>query len=113
MKRPAHTWRCIVIPLLAALIVSAIPLPCAAGDTAQPAAKPSLRASIDTAATAMAAAKPAPGREAARQVGGEAKTPAKSVLKSPIGIAALAIVAAGVGYAFYSAHHDRVPVTGR
>ena len=114
MNRTVHTWRCAVIPLLVALVATTAPLPCAAQGATQPTARPGLKASIATAATTLAFAKPAPRAEAARQANGEAKSPAsKTFFKTPAGIAVLAIVAAGVGYAVYSAHHDRTPVTGR
>lgn len=114
MNRTVHMWRSAVIPLLVALVVTAAPLPCAAEGAGQPTAGPGLKASVDTAASTLASAKAAPGTEAARQAGGEAKSPAsKAFFKTPVGIVVLAIVAGGVGYAVYSAHHDRTPVTGR
>lgn len=114
MNRTVHTWRCAVIPLLVALVVTTVPLPCAAEGATPSTARPGLKASVDTAASALASAKPAPRAEAARQASGEAKTPtSKTFFKTPAGIAVLAIVAAGVGYAVYSAHHDRIPPQGR
>lgn len=114
MNRPVRTWRCAIIPLLVTLVVTTVPLPCAAEGASQPTAGPSLKASIETAAATMATAKPEPARVAAAQAGGVAKPPSqKSFIKSPAGIAMIAILAAGIGYSAYSAKHDRTPVTGR
>ena len=114
MNRPVRTWRCVVIPLLVTLAVTVLPLPCAAEGASQPTASPGLKASINTAASALASAKSMPAPEAARQAGGQATPTAKrAFFKTPAGVAVLAIVAAGVGYAVYSAHHDRIPPQGR
>ncbi len=114
MNRHFCTWRCVIILLLAALVVTTFPLPCSAEGASQPTAVPGLRASIDTAASTVASAKPMPSGVVARQASGEAKPPAsKAFFKKPVGIAVLAIVAAGVGYAIYSAKHDRIPPNGR
>jgi hypothetical protein len=100
---------------MAALVVTVVPRPSMAEEPGKPAAVPGLRASADSAATAMASAveQPAPGP--ARQAGPEAAKPTSSraFFKTPVGVAVLAVMAAGVGYAIYSAHHDRTPVWGR
>lgn len=114
MHFSVRRWRSLIVPLLAALILTTVPWPCAAEDTRQPAATPGLKASIDSAASGLAADKAAPGPKAAAQAGGDAKPVMnKPFIKSPLGVAMIAILAAGAGYAIYSAHHDRTPVTGR
>ena len=114
MNRPVRTWRCVIMPLLVALVVATLPLPCAAEGASQPTASPGLKASINTAASALASAKPMSAPEAARQAGAAAKPlGSKAFFKTPAGVVVLAIVAAGVGYAVYSAHHDRIPPQGR
>jgi hypothetical protein len=109
-----HQWRLVPRVLVLALIVTALPLPCAAEGASQPTATPGLRASIGPIARAIALDKPMPARNLAAQAPGESRAPgSKSFFKTPAGIVVLAIVAGGTGYAIYSAKHDRIAPTGR
>lgn len=115
MNFQARKWRRILpCVLVLALIVAAVPLPCAAQGVGHPAAKPGLKASIGPIARAMALDKPVPASRSSVQSPGDARTPeSRSFFKTPIGVVVLAVVAAGAGYAVYSANHDRIAPTGR
>jgi hypothetical protein len=103
-------WRLVLRLLMLALIVAAVPLPCAAEQANQPAQRPGLKASIQPAVRAMAAKPAAP-------VKAQATTDAKAQLASPsffrtgAGMAVIAILAGGTAYALYSARHDRIHST--
>ncbi len=99
-----------------ALIVAAVPWPVLAGEGPQPPAKPGLQASIKPIVRAVAATMPAPQQaQQAPQAptADKAQLESKSFFKKPVGILVLGVVAAGTGYAIYSANHDRIPPTGR
>jgi len=98
-------WRLVLRVLVLALIVAAMPLPSAAGQPDQPNARPGLKASIPAAVRATAAK--AHGNVAEEQATG-AQLQSKSFFKTPAGMAVVAIMGAGVGYAIYSASHDRI-----
>jgi hypothetical protein len=109
---PVRTWR----PLLRVLAIAlalAIPLPALAADGSQPAAKPGLRASI-THAVASARLTASPGKtratrdESQSTPDAKAQLASRSFFRTPAGVAVLAIVGAGAGYAVYSASHDRI-----
>jgi hypothetical protein len=88
-----------------ALVLVALPLPALAQDAKRPAATPSLRASAEKAAATATLAPSAAPKAAAQD---KAQLGSTSFFKSPAGIAVIAVVAAGTGYAFYSASHDRI-----
>ena len=108
-------WRFVPRLLVLALIVSAVPLPRAAAQSTQPAGKPGLKASITPIVSAVAARAATSAAKAQAQPG-EAKAPleSKSFFKTTAGAVVLAVMAAGTGYALYSAKHDKIPpVQGR
>jgi hypothetical protein len=76
-----------------------------------------LRTSIDRAVTLESQKKsPVPPARAARQSGQQGSNPALesgSFFKTPTGIAVIAVLGAGVGYALYSSTNDRIRSTGR
>lgn len=111
MNFQVRRWRFVLRVLVLALIVAAVPLPSMAGPN-QPVAKPGLRASIAPAVHAVVATAkvPATAARAAREQGARAaQLESKSFFKTPAGVLVVAVMAAGVGYAAYSASHDRVP----
>jgi hypothetical protein len=97
-------WVCRV--LVAALIVAATPLPTLAGEPPSPAPP---RPSLDTLVKQAAAVTPLkPVRAQATTGVDKSEFGSSSFFKKPAGIAVLAALAAGVGYALYSTQHDRV-----
>jgi hypothetical protein len=104
-----------------ALAVTLVPLPLLAADTAAaPAAQP-LKTSITTYAKreVLATASKTPAHASA-QAAARAQTRAQSngpqaagFFRSSAGIACLAVIAAGTGYALYSASHDRIHSVAR
>jgi hypothetical protein len=108
VNRLIRKWRLALRVLALALIVAAVPLPCMAQPAGQAAAKPGIRASIPAVVHSVATAARKP---AAAQATGDLKAPleSRSFFKTTVGVVVLAVVGAGIGYAAYSASHDRVP----
>jgi len=110
VKHQFRSWRLAVRVFALALVLVAIPLPGLAEETNKPAPTPGLKASIARAAVSggvtLEHAKPS-AAPVETQVG------SKSFFKKPIGMVVLAVMAAGTGYAVYSANHDRIAPTGR
>jgi hypothetical protein len=105
-------WRLVLRVLVLALIVAAVPLPCLAGPGDQPAARPGLKASVGPAVRALAAGAPAPARVMKSQgTDARAQLGSRSFFRTGPGMAVIAILAAGTGYAIYSARHDRIHST--
>lgn len=112
MNYPVRRWRPI-LRVVAIALALAIPLPALAADGPQaPPAKPGLRASIGHAVSS-ARLTTAPGK--AKETSQSQTTPdaraqlgRTSFFKTPAGIAVIAIVGAGAGYAVYSASQDRI-----
>jgi hypothetical protein len=103
--------RIAVLALSAAVALGAAAVPCAAGDTAATRAggtlvrlSPASRQAL--AATAMSRAR----RVQAANAQTTAPATSGSFFKSTRGKVTLALMAAGTGFAVYSAHHDRIPV---
>jgi hypothetical protein len=101
-------WRVLAL----ALVVAAIPLPALAGGPGQPAARPGIRAS---AANVVASTPLAHSASQATQATPDAKAQldSGSFFKTPAGLAIIAVVAAGAGYAIYSTRHDRINSPGK
>ena len=95
------------------VITALVPLPAIAGDTGTENRTPSIRESATqiVARDVSAARVPAVRARAARQ--GSTSTASTSFFKSRPGMIALAVVAAGTGYAIYSAQHDRIHSAGK
>lgn len=104
MKHQFRSWRLAARVVAFAVAMAAIPLPGLAAEPNKPAPAPGLAASIASAAASskvtLEQAKPAAPDKA--QLG------STSFFKSPAGVIVLAVVAAGTGYALYSASHDRI-----
>jgi len=99
-------WRPVLCVIALALAIAAVPLPALAQEPGQPPAAPGIRASIPQV---TAAVRPTPQRaQVARTQAGKAQLGSTSFFKTPAGVAVIAVVAAGTGYAFYSLSHDRI-----
>ncbi len=110
MNCQLRKWRLALRVLALALIVAAVPLPCLAQQPGQTATTPGLKASARSVVHAVVAAAPA-AKPARAQATGDAKAQleSKSFFRTSAGLAVIAVMAAGVGYAAYSASHDRIP----
>ena len=102
------------LPRALLLVVAAalVPLPVAASDT-KPAPKPkTIQASMQEMVARDVAA--APARTAARRAeqGSQSKE-SIGFFKTKPGMIALAVMVGGVGYALYSAKHDRIHSAGK
>jgi hypothetical protein len=98
--------------LVFAVAVAATPLPVLAGETTQPLkTTPGIKASVQKlAATERLAA----SDDQAAQAAPEVQAPqSASFFKTPLGLAVIAVVGAGTGYAIYSTSHDRIRAPGR
>ena len=112
MKIKDRRGRLALRVLVLAVAVAAVPVPCLAQEKSPPAAAPGIQASIQK----VAAATPlAPARvQAAARTQTSANTPGKTpFIKTKAGIAVLAVLGAGVGYALYSTSHDRIHSAAR
>jgi hypothetical protein len=97
--------------LVAALVLAATPLPTLAGEPPPPAPPtPSLSELVKQAA-AVTPITPVRAQTAT----GAAKTDfgSPSFFKKPVGIAVLAALGVGIGYALYSTQHDRINSVGK
>jgi hypothetical protein len=100
-----------------AIAVTLVPLPLLAADTAVAAPAQPLKASIAThAKREVLAAAPKASTASSAQSGtrAQANDPhSQGFFRSPAGIACLAVMAVGTGYALYSASHDRIHSVAR
>ena len=96
------------VPL--AVAVSLLPIPVMAGETApaQKARATTIQASIRDAVAREVAAMPARPVAVTRAAQSSGSKQSMAFFKTGPGIAALAILAVGVGYANYSTQHDRI-----
>ena len=96
--------------LVAALILTATPLPTFAGEPPGPPA-PAPAPTLSELVKQAAAVTPIPPVRAQAQTGasaGRTDFGSPSFFKKPVGIAVLCTLAAGVGYAIYSTQNDRI-----
>lgn len=109
MSHPFRRWRPVGRVLALAVAIAAIPLPSLAEETVQPATKPGIRASVaKVAATTRLEASSGQAAQADK-----AQLTSGSFFKSTAGVIVLAVVAAGTGYAIYSASNDRIHSVAR
>jgi hypothetical protein len=105
VKYQFRSWRPAARLLALALVLTAIPLPCLAGDSSKPAPTPGLNASVARAAASgrvtLEQAKPAAAPD-------KAGLGSSAFFKKPVGIVVLAMVGAGVGYMAYSMSNNRI-----
>lgn len=106
MKTTDCRWRLALRVLALAVAFAVIPLPLLAQEKSPPAAKPGIQASLQKVAaeTPMTPSKV----QAARTQGSTAEPPKTSFFKTKAGIAVLAVIGAGAGYALYSTYNDRI-----
>ena len=95
------------------VITSLVPLPVLAGDTASTKQTTTIRESAARIVAREVSAAPARPVRAREERQGSTSTGSTSFLKSRPGMIALAVVAAGTGYAIYSAQHDRIHSAGK
>ncbi len=96
------------------VITALMPLPVSASDTETTrASTPTVKASMERIVAREVAAMPAPKPAARddRQTSGAGSSP--GFFKSGPGMIALAVMAAGTGYALYSTQHDRIHSPGK
>lgn len=105
MKLQVRSWRLVARVVIIALVLAAIPLPGLAEESTQPVATPGLRASI---AKAAANTKVSPSQSPKASAPDKAALGSLKFFKTPAGMIVLAVVAAGSGYAIYSASKDRI-----
>jgi len=99
--------------VLGAVVVALIPYSAAASDVTTPPKEP-LRTALAEVRTRNVATTRPPATVARRSE--QASTPAKqsgAFFRTPAGIAVLAVVGAGAGYAIYSTQHDRIHSPGK
>jgi hypothetical protein len=107
--KPRSNWARMLVGTLALAVGLAVAAPPAlAGQP--PSVKPVKTPLSAAAAAQVAALSPTKVLAAAQESPAAPSTSSPSFFKTPKGIAALALLAAGVGYAAYSAVHDRKPV---
>jgi hypothetical protein len=95
------------------VIAALIPLPAAASDTPAKHSTPTLKASMQQIVARDVAARPAATAAVRRDRQGSAAGSAPGFFKSGPGMAAIAVLAVGTGYALYSAQHDRIHSPGK
>jgi hypothetical protein len=111
VKLQVKTSQWISRVLVVALMLAATPLPTLAGEPPAPTPpRPSLNALVQQAAAVTPIA---PARTQTATSAGKTDFGSPSFFKKPAGIAVLATLAAGVGYAIYSTQHDRVHSPGK
>lgn len=121
MTHPTRRWRppTGVVALLAVALV-VVPLPALAADSPPQLPSPPAPSLLAQAQAAAATAAPAVSAHAASAR--MAQTPAPtgganrdrwSFFKSPVGVAVVVGLAAGVGYALYSTQNDRINSPGK
>ncbi len=93
-------------------ITALVPLPLAAADSSGASSHP-LQAAIAKHAASEAAKVSAPRTNASHQTGSTNDPRSGGFLHSPAGIACIAVLVAGTGYAIYSANHDRIHSVAR
>lgn len=112
MKHLVRPWRRPVARvLMLALAVGSAPICCLAGEPPGPQqsqSTPQLAASIDKAVQHEVAVMAKGSPAVARQTGASSPGSSPSFFKTKVGIATIALVAAGTGFALYSTKHDRV-----
>ena len=99
-----------------AIAVTLVPLPLMAADrAAAPPAHPLKTAIATHAAKEVLVSAPKHSERRATETRAQNNNPQQgsSFFRSPAGVACLAVIAAGTGYAIYSASHDRIHSVAR
>ena len=95
------------------VITGLIPLRAAASDTATTSSPPPIKASMEKIVARDVTAKPARKDIARDDRQGSPATTSPGFFKTKPGIIALVVMAAGTGYALYSAQNDRIHSAGK
>jgi hypothetical protein len=98
---------------LFAVILALVPLPVAADDSAAQAKTTHIKASMERIVARDIAGAPVSSSLARPARQGQAAGTSSGFFKSKPGIIALVVMAAGTGYALYSANHDRIHSPGK
>jgi hypothetical protein len=116
VKGMPSVWRSTRARVVALGVVIALaPLPVAAAETSR-SARPAIdfnAAVVKIVATGRLAPTSASRVQTPNSPAGDASLESSSFFRTPLGIAVIAIVGAGTGYALYSAKHDRIHSTTR
>ena len=111
MRRQVRISQWVSRALVAAMILTAIPLPGYAGEPPAPASAEASLTGVGQAGRSGDGARQ--GSRAGRcHPVGKTDVGSPSFFKKPVGIAVLAVFAAGIGYAIYSTKHDRIHSAG-
>lgn len=95
------------------VITAFIPLPAAASDTATAASPPTIKASMEKIVVRDVTAKPVRKDVARNDRQDSSAGSSPGFFKTKPGIIALVVLAAGTGYALYSAQNDRIHSPGK
>jgi hypothetical protein len=96
-----------------ALVIALTPIPALASPPGNGASPIRQSAAAISTTEQLAVAPATPAHAQAQGLSQLPDTASASFFKKPIGIAVLATLAAGVGYAFYSAKHDHIISAGK
>jgi hypothetical protein len=104
------SWARPLAAVLALVVGATLAAPPASAAEAKPTPPASTSRLAATTAARLATLAPAPRAFAQAQAAPAAGTDSKSFFSTPTGVAAIVLMVAGVGFAVYSANHDRKPV---
>ncbi len=115
MKGVPSVWRSMSTRVIAlGVVLAVVPIPVAAAGVGATAAPVNLHAAVaKAAATEPLVVKPIAAAQQQGQPQGQTaatdpRLQSPSFFKTPLGLAVIGVVGAGVGYAIYSASHDRI-----
>jgi hypothetical protein len=116
-RRPSVSRRVLALLLVLGVAFTLVPRSVAAADgSSSPASTSPIASSVQKAARTVALAAPAGAPRVAQQQEqkpGDELVGSSAFFTRPLGIAVLAILAAGTGYAIYSTSHDRIHSSAR
>lgn len=115
MKETRCAWRFTGARVVSlGMVIALAPLPVAAAESGQPSQPASsLRNASFTPTPADRTARPRLDRTQTPAAGSAADIESPSFFRTKVGIAVIAIVGAGTGYALYSANRDRIHSSSR
>ena len=99
--------------VLGAVVVALIPWSAAAADAIVPSKTPLRNALTEVRTRDVAPPRPTTTVARRSEQPSNPATQSPAFFKTPAGIAVLAVVGAGAGYAIYSAQHDRIHSAGK
>jgi hypothetical protein len=110
VRRRMTSWARPLAGVLALVVGMTLAAPPASAAEAKPSTTAGTSRLAATTAARLAKLAPAPRAFAQAQAAPAAGTDSKSFFSTPTGVAAIVLMVAGVGFAVYSASHDRKPV---